>query len=359
METLVIRSAQGSYPVDFQDTLGHLVAELIGVSRGIVLIDKNVAVRYQGELAPLLSSLPTLEINATEEEKTLDGCARALTFFQSANATRQTQVIAIGGGIVQDIATFCTHVYYRGLKWIYVPTTLLGMSDSCIGAKASINFNRYKNQLGVFHSPSGVRICLGFLGSLPESEIRSGYGEIVKLHIAGSATLFADLARTLDAEGFHNARTGELIRASLEVKKRVIEIDEFDNGLRQTLNYGHTFGHALEAITHHAIPHGLAVAWGLDLVNYLACRMGMFAHSDLDEIHALLKKHFAWRLPAPIDPAALIAATRRDKKVKNGKLTLILPRAIGALEIVPQDFTAELEAAIGDYIRGQSIVTTT
>jgi len=357
LESFSVKSAQGVYSVDFDASLERLVQVLTGLPGAVVLIDGNVAHHYRGVLTPLLSTRPTLEIEATEEEKTLEGCARALTFLQVNNATRQTQVIAIGGGILQDIATFCTHVYYRGLKWTYVPTTLLGMADSCIGAKASINFNGYKNQLGVFHSPAAVRICLGFLATLPEVEIRSGYGEIVKLHLAGSRAQFTGLAHTIMAEGWRSARLGEFVRTSLMIKKAVIEVDEFDDGVRRTLNYGHTFGHALESISHHGIPHGLAVAWGMDLINHIAVQKGLLAPADFAEIHALLLARFAWKLPEPIDATALIAATRRDKKSKDGKLTLVLPRAPGALEIVAQDYTPELESWVRHYLSNLSIVT--
>lgn len=357
MEALSIKSAQGVYPVDFDPSLAELVQALVAVPRAMVLIDRQVAGHYRAALAPLLEKCPVHEIEATEDEKTLEGCARALTFLQANSASRQTQVIAIGGGVLQDIATFSTHVYYRGLKWVYVPTTLLGMADSCIGAKASINFNGFKNQLGVFHSPAAVRICLGFLETLPEVEIRSGYGEIVKLHLVGSRPQFADLARTLTAAGWRNPRLAEFVRASLAVKQAIIEVDEFDDGVRRTLNYGHTFGHALEAVTHHGIPHGLAVAWGMDLINYLACRKGLLPPEDFDEIHRFLQARFSWRLPQPIDRAALLAATRRDKKSKDGRMTLVLPRAPGALEILAQDYNSELEAWIDAYLANLSIVT--
>lgn len=233
LEPLSIKSAQGVYPVEFDRTVADLCNALADQPRTLVIIDRNVARLYKGALAPLLHGRPVYEVHATEEEKTLDGCARALEFMQVNNASRQTRVVAIGGGILQDIATFCTHVYYRGLKWVYVPTTLLGMADSCIGAKASINFRGFKNQLGVFHSPAGVRICLDFLASLPDIELASGYGEIVKLHLVGSRERFADLAQTLESGGWRNGRTSEFIRASLEIKKAIIEVDEFDDGLRR------------------------------------------------------------------------------------------------------------------------------
>ena len=352
MDPLVVQSSQGPYTVGFDRSLGELVAHLGAIQSSVVLVDRSIITHYSVPLRALLESRPVYVIEANEDEKTLEGCARALTFLQQSNASRQTQVIAIGGGIVQDIATFCTHVYYRGLQWTYVPTTLLGMADSCIGAKASINFNGFKNQLGVFHSPSGVRICEAFLATLPDEEVRSGYGEIVKLHLAGSREAFTGMARTLDAGGFRNEQLSGFVRASLLIKKAVIEVDEFDNGIRRTLNYGHTFGHALEAVTHHAVPHGLAVVWGMDLINFIGVKRGLLAQADFDAIHAVFARHYAFALPRPIGAPELLAATRRDKKIKDGRLTLVIPSTPGNLRIVSQAYTPELEGWIADYLEG-------
>jgi 3-dehydroquinate synthase len=355
LDPLAIKSAQGVYPVVFDATIVDLCEALAAQPRSLVIIDRKVAGLYREALAPLLAGRPVHEVDATEDEKTLEGCTRALKFMQANNASRQSRVVAIGGGIVQDITTFCAHVYYRGVKWVYVPTTLLGMADSCIGAKASINFNGFKNQLGVFHSPAEVRICLEFLETLPDIELASGYGEIVKLHLVGSREQFADLSKTLNAQGWRNDRLAEFIRASLSIKKAVIEVDEFDDGVRRILNFGHTFGHALEAVTDHGIPHGLAVAWGMDLCNYIALRRGLLGEEDFSEIHRLLELRFPHTLKRPIDARALLSATLRDKKIRDNRLTLILLKEPGTLEIVPQDYGADLESWVGSYLANLTI----
>jgi 3-dehydroquinate synthase len=357
MNDLAIRSSQGVYPARFLPDLAALAREMAAVPRALLIIDRKVARAYPDFTAALAAAMPVREVDATEDEKTLEGCARVLTFLQENNATRQTNLLAVGGGIVQDIATLCAHLYYRGIAWHYYPTTLLGMADSCIGAKASINFNQYKNQLGVFHSPVGVGLCTRFLDSLPETELRSGWGEIVKLHLAGSAGHFASVAAALREGGWRTPRLAELVHASLRVKQAVIEVDEFDQGIRRTLNYGHTFGHALEAITRHAIPHGLAIAWGMDLINFLAVRRGVLAEADHAAIHALLREFFAWRLPAPVTAAQLLDATRRDKKVQDGRLNLALLRRPGELFMAPQAYDDALAADLAEYLARHSIVT--
>ena len=355
--TLTIHSGQGDYHVDFLEALPPLLEALVATANSLVLIDEQVAKIYAEQLAPLLQGRPCLAIPATEDEKTLTGVTRVLDFLQKNNATKQTTLIVIGGGIIQDIAAFSAHVYYRGLRWIFVPTTLLAMCDSCIGAKSSINHNGFKNQLGAFYSPNRVLVCLPFLNSLSPAEIISGYGEILKLLLTGSAEQFAFLRDAVEKDGLLNPHLSRLIHESLRVKQRVIEIDEYEKDLRRILNFGHTFGHALEALTHHAIPHGKAVAWGVDLVNFLAVERGLLDRAEYDSIHAFILKYFAHHLPHPVSARELIDFTRRDKKVADGKVNLILLRQPGELKIVPTVYDDRLQQEIETYLAHSQILT--
>jgi len=231
------------------------------------------------------------------------------------------------------------------------------MCDSCIGAKCGINLNNFKNQLGVFHSPHRVLICLPFLETLSDTEILSGYGEIIKLLLAGSAEQFALLRESVEKDGLRNPRLSRLIYESLNVKKRVIEEDEYERDLRRILNYGHTFGHALEAISHHGIPHGKAVAWGVDLVNYIAVERGLLDRAEYDSIHAFIQKHFAHRLPRSVSAVELIDASKRDKKVADGKVNLILLRTAGELQIVPTAYDAQLQQEVERHLAKQHVLS--
>ena len=354
---LSIRSGQGDYAVDFVASIPALAEEIGRLPNCVLAVDRNVAHLFADELGSLFASRPTHLIDATEEAKTPDGALGLLGFLQSANATKQTAVVAIGGGIIQDIATFAAHVYYRGLRLFLVPTTLLGMSDSCIGAKSAINFGAFKNQLGVFHSPAHVWVCLDFLATLSNTEIRSGYGEILKLHLTdGHLASFDDLRSIVDRDGWRNDSLARFIRESLEVKKSVIEQDEYERDLRRVLNYGHTFGHALEAVTRHGIPHGLAVAWGVDLANFLAWRTGLLAEDDFQTVHGFVARHFSWPLPQAVSAAELITAARRDKKVADSRINLILPERLGTLRILRRAFDDELQSLIAEYLANWSVV---
>jgi len=350
LPSLPIKSGQGDYTVDFVDSLVTLANEIARLPKAVILVDRNIVRLYSEQLAPALAAHPVLEIEAIEDEKTPEGVLRTLEFFQQTDSVKQTIVVAIGGGIIQDIATYAAHVYYRGLRWFFVPTTLLSMADSCIGAKCGINFGAFKNQLGVFHSPAHVWICLSFLDTLSDTELRSGYGEILKLHLTRSGPeLFAELKDTVTREGWRNAKLASFIRRSLEVKKGVIEEDEYEHDLRRILNYGHTFGHALESVTHHGIPHGMAVAWGIDLVNFMAWRAGLLLEKDFLDMHEFIISHFSWQLASPVDACEVIEATRRDKKVADGKINLILPDRLGSLLIVPHAYDSELEKTVIAY----------
>jgi len=330
----IVQSAQGPYAVTFHEEIAEVTQALRAITGAVLLIDQRVAELYANPLASLTEHFPTLTIEATEEEKTLTGIARLLTFLQERNATKQTTLIAIGGGIIQDIATFTAHIYYRGIPWVFVPTTLLAQCDSCIGAKAGINFSAFKNQLGVFHAPAHVFLYPQFITTLSELDTRSGYGEILKLHLIGSIERYETFRESVVQHGLlHNPDLRDFIRESLMVKRAIIEHDEYEMNERHLLNYGHTFGHALEAITAHEVPHGIAIAWGLDLANALAQALGVLDATLCEDIHRLITQHFACPLSRPITPQALLSAAWRDKKVRDGNLTLILLRKPGDLVI--------------------------
>ena len=177
---------------------------------------------------------------------------------------------------------------FRGLKWVYYPTTLLSQADSCIGSKSSINFQFKKNLIGTFNPPDSIYINFNFLNSLDKKDIHSGIGEILKCAIIKNKNKFIKdkdryIKLILENKGINN-----FIADSLLIKKKIIELDEFDQGPRKIMNYGHTFGHALEAVTKYKIPHGIAITMGMDLANYISKELRFITNLDFNKIHEVL-----------------------------------------------------------------------
>lgn len=353
---LRIASSQGDYVVEPFDDIASLAGAVARLRDPFVIVDEHVAALY-AEAFAAFGDAPRHVLEATEAEKTLAGVERALLALQAAGGSKKTTIVAIGGGITQDVATLCAHVWYRGVPYVYLPTTLLAMADSCIGAKCAVNLGAFKNQLGTFQSPQRVLLCERFVDTLADDDVRSGYGEIVKLSIIESAAAFAKVRADVTTEGFRGGSLSAHVRASLETKRRIIEADEHERDLRRILNYGHTFGHALEAVTHHAVPHGLAVVWGMDVANFVAWRRGLLARSVYEEVHAFIAECFAVRVARPYDAAAIVAAMHRDKKASAGTIALVLAHALGDVRVVPSALDARLEAEIGDYVRAEDVFT--
>lgn len=348
-QPITVQSGQGDYVVEFCEGIREVVGRLSEFDNLHFVIDRRVAELHGAALEPLKAMGPWLLLDADEDEKTLDGVERVAVWLQSTNATRQAVVVAIGGGIIQDIASFTTHVYYRGIRWIFVPTTLLSMSDSCIGAKCCLNLGGFKNQLGVFWAAQRVLLTPEFLETLEDSDIVSGYGEILKLMLTSSMASFQRLQATIAQEGLRNGKILDLLHESLCVKKGIIELDEYEKDLRRILNYGHTFGHALEKITHHGVPHGQAVAWGLDLVNFIALDRGWLSQERFEAIHAFVLAWFSSLSLEGIEPRELIAAARRDKKVSDGNLVLSVLHEDGGLKMVKIPFDDRLERELAAF----------
>lgn len=351
---LPIRSGQGDYVVTFHaDPVGALASAVEGAVG--VIADRNVLSLYRAAFDGVLEGIPVLEIDATEEAKTLAGVGDACSWLLSLRANRTSKVVALGGGVVQDVATFAAHIYHRGIRWDFVPTTLLAMSDSCIGAKCGINHDGFKNQLGVFQSPGAIEIATAFLDTLDDVEIRSGYGEVFKLCLTHGPDAFDLLERSL-GEGLRNPQLVELTRLSLEAKKRVIEEDEYEGDLRRILNYGHTFGHALEAVSHNAIPHGLAVIWGCDLINHLAVAKGLMDAGDCAAIHRVAASLLAGVSVPAFTATALIDAARTDKKAEGSMVNLAVLFAPGDLRVVPMDFDVDIAPVVAEYLEQDDLL---
>ena len=256
-----IQSSTGPYTVKVE--AGAFSRWLSGFGKSAVISDAFFTQRFEQEGAAANGVTPTF-VEAVETNKSLEASPRIIEAMRKSGANRQTHLVAVGGGITQDLSAFVASVYMRGLKWTYVPTTVLAMVDSCIGGKSSINVGPYKNLVGTFHSPEVVLVDPEFIRTLPADQQASGLIEAVKICFCRGDESFEKHLATEPAVDMPAERLEALIVNSLLSKKWFIEIDEFDNKERLLLNFGHTFGHAMEGASHFAIMHGIGVGLGIE-----------------------------------------------------------------------------------------------
>lgn len=327
VDELVIQSHRGPYRVRFGPPFCGLESGLREQEH--LIIDAKVAQLYSNLLGGALSGHSVLQIEATETNKSLEKLPGYIRYLLDRGIRRDHVLIAVGGGIIQDITAFIAATLLRGVSWRFYPTTLLAQADSCIGSKSSINVGPYKNQIGTFTPPNEIWISTEVLDTLDETEIRSGLGEMIKVHIISGL----QDARVIAADYPKIARNKQVmahyIRRALEIKKTKIEVDEFDRNERLVMNYGHSFGHALESATHYAIPHGIAVTIGMDMANYISFRLGLLRQEMFDEIGSLLVVNYAGFDGTPVPEARFFAALGRDKKNTDQALSLILLKGPG------------------------------
>lgn len=326
-----VRSSSGGYDVRIGQ--GGFAAAL-SRSDDVVVID--AALRH---MVPERSA-PVLAVEASEDTKTLAGCEHLILVLREAGVRRGDHVLAVGGGIVQDIATFVTDVYMRGLAWSYVPTTLMSMVDSCIGGKSSINVGDVKNLVGGIYPPDAVIVDPAFLASLSPTAMAAGFSEAVKIAYCRGPEAFEGYLERYDR---FDVDPTVLIEHVLRAKKWFVEIDEHDQKERRLLNFGHTFGHALETAVDHALSHGLAIAVGvLCAIRHPASA----AAPDVERLEAHCRDLLA-SAPgvadalAEFDPQRFERAFRADKKHGPSTFRLILPAPRGGVVEVETGNTAD------------------
>lgn len=346
MEDIKIHSSLYDYEVEFIDINVNNILEEIGENVTYV-IDQNVYKLYEHLFKNLNQELIYF-IDAKEENKDIDSVLELIDFWRDKKIKKNWKVIAVGGGITQDIVTFASNIYLRNIDWYFVPTTLLAMCDSCIGGKCGINRGRYKNQLGVFYPPKKIFISTAFLETLSTADVINGWGELLKFSLTKNNGFFEQIEKINDCNSC--TKMDDYIYNGLFVKKEIIELDEFEGDLRRVLNYGHTFGHALEAYTHNAIPHGTAVIWGIDVANYIAMRENIFSKEDYLRVKSLIKKVFLTDEIIIENSDELYEIISTDKKVKNNTIYLAVPKSIGELSIYPMDLDEKLRKIFKDYL---------
>lgn len=338
-ERLVIQSHQGPYEVHFdEDALAALNgSDLAGLH---FIIDRKVADLYAEQMDKLLAHDSVLLLDATEEAKSLERFPAYVAHLVGRGVKRGHVLVAVGGGIMQDITCFLAATMLRGLDWRFLPTTLLAQADSCIGSKSSINCAEAKNILGTFTPPKRIDLSTRFLDTLNERDVRSGIGEMLKVHAIDGPASFQRIAADYSTMLKDRRVLLRYLHASLDIKKRYIELDEFDRGPRNIFNYGHSFGHAIEAATHFAVPHGIAVTIGLDMANHVAVGLGLCDPDLAQRCRPVLKANYLGFESTPVPFEPFMTALAKDKKnVGAGSVTLILPHGPGRIErcTIPAD----------------------
>ncbi|SKB77908.1 3-dehydroquinate synthase [Sphingopyxis flava] len=363
MESLTVDLGARSYPILIGDGLlhdiGRHVAPLLNRPRTMIITDANVAESYLARVGVALGaeniSFSSFVLPAGEASKSWDGLARLTQWLISEGIERSDHVIALGGGVIGDLVGFACSIVKRGCSFIQVPTTLLAQVDSSVGGKTAINVAAGKNLIGAFHQPALVVIDPSTLATLPPRELGAGYAEVVKYGLIDDADFFAWCeahgAALLkgDGDARHTA-----IAHSVAAKARIVAADERETkDVRALLNLGHSFGHALEAETGYSerLLHGEAVAAGMVLAHEFSAAKGLCPPEDAervrDHLSSLGLPHSLASAGIDASGAALAAHMAHDKKVRGGKLPLILTRGIG-LSFVTEDYGLDAVAEFLD-----------
>jgi 3-dehydroquinate synthase len=323
-----LKSSIRDYYVHFEET-AEFVGGFCSIPEHCYVVDQNVWRLYSDTLLKTIDPENILLLQAEEERKSLETVLEVYNYLIKRSAKRNMTLISIGGGIIQDITGFACNTLYRGINWIFVPTTLLAQADSCIGSKTSLNYLHNKNLIGSFYPPSHVHIYTPFLATLENDYFFSGMGEVVKLAIVGGESTMQEMVDLLPAALERAPETlAACVNRSLAIKQGYIAGDEFDTGRRNMLNFGHCFGHALESTSNFQIPHGQAVVIGIMLANIVARERGLLSDNVCAfMLEKLLLPSLAVRPKSrDLDPGAVIAGMQKDKKRVGEGLALIMAK---------------------------------
>jgi 3-dehydroquinate synthase len=319
--TLQIQAHAGPYTMAFEIGTPFAGLSTAGPPMHLV-IDARVADLYRDQLRHFRPQT-TIAVDASETAKSLERCPAYVERLVAGGIRRDHALVAIGGGVIQDIVCFLAAITLRGVAWQFYPTTLLAQADSCIGSKSSINVGGSKNIVGTFTPPRHVVINARVLDTLSEVDRRSGIGEMLKVHAIDGPEAFERLSSDYDRLDDPSVLTS-YIEASLRLKQRIVELDEFDRGPRRVMNYGHSFGHAIESATDFAVPHGIAITIGMDMANWVAAGLDNDRRT-FERMHRTLSRNAGGFEQTAIPLDAVFVALGKDKKNTDGALTLVLP----------------------------------
>jgi 3-dehydroquinate synthase len=344
-----VQTATGAYPVllgpDLVDRLGQILDDH-AVGRRRFVVTNPVVWRLHGErIARALQGADVIQVPDGERHKHLASVARIYEALVRGRADRGSVVVAVGGGVIGDMAGFAAATFLRGVAFVQVPTTLLAQVDASVGGKVGVNLAAGKNLVGSFYPPRLVVADPRVLATLSRREFRAGLYEVVKYGMACSATLFARLQADAKRLADPSADSlGPIIAECCRIKAAIVSADERETGQRRVLNFGHTAGHAIEALTgYRRFRHGEAVGWGMLVATQLAVMRGVLPRDAATALEALVMTLGPRPSIADLPAHQLIEGMRSDKKVVDGTLHVVLPTAIGSCSIA--DDVAEHEFA--------------
>jgi 3-dehydroquinate synthase len=351
-ERIDVTTTSATYPIVIAAGLAsRLAAELdeAGVPPRRVLVSSPTVWHHVGNtVTAALPGTPLILVPDGERAKHTKTVGRIYDGLVEVNADRGSVVVAVGGGVIGDMAGFAAATYLRGIPVVHVPTTLLAQVDSAVGGKVGVNHPLGKNMIGAFHQPRLVAVDPLVLQTLARREFRAGLYEVVKYGLAFDAALFAELQREVSAIFRRNpAVLTSIIATSCRIKARVVGEDEREKGPRRLLNFGHTAGHALEAITgYRRFRHGEAIAWGMLVAADLSVARGALAADARDALAALIRALGPLPPVADLAVEAVLEAARRDKKVVEGRLHFVIATGVGQSAVVSDVTEDELRQAL-------------
>ena len=347
-----VATASRAYPVHvgegLTDVLGAVLDAAGVTDRRFVVSSPPVWKAHGRSIERAVPDAHVTLVPDGERSKTTRTVGRIYDELLLASADRSATVVAVGGGVIGDMAGFAAATFLRGVALVQVPTTLLAQVDAAIGGKVGVNHALGKNLIGAFHQPLAVVSDPLVLRTLPRREFRAGLYEVIKYGVTADSGLFERVDRDLDA--IFAREPGALIpviAASCRIKADIVSQDEREGGVRRLLNFGHTAGHAIEAVTkYRRFRHGEAVGYGMLAVAEVAVRRRALPASDRDALAALVARLGPMPSVRDLSAAEVVQATRRDKKVLRGTLHVVLPTSIGTTEIVNDVSERELERAL-------------
>lgn len=327
MKALQIKSNIKKYSVYFYENLKFL-ANFVKIDNKVVVIDQNILKLYENVICQYFNKDEIVAFEATEENKNVTGALKLVDELIKQKAKRNLTLISIGGGITQDVTGFVASILYRGINWIFIPTTFLAQTDSCIGSKTSLNYHNYKNLLGTFYPPTEIYIAPVFLKTLVKIDFYSGIGEVIKFQLMKEGEKnYQAIVSCINSAIQNQSLILPLIHENLLIKMSYMENDEFDLGRRNLLNYGHCFGHALETSSNYYIPHGIAVTVGIMFANIVSYHRNKLSAAVFEKLNTeLLLPNIPLKIKYQhLNRNSILTGMQNDKKRTGQDLTVIIP----------------------------------